>query len=296
VFIAVLAVQYARTARPVREHVEYAGIIPRLESLAARLHSDELLVVESRNAGSDVHVLALPLAYIYARNVLVLSTPVPDKATFAAFLDRSRERYRRVLFLGGGGTDLLSSKWSVTPLASERFQVPEYDAPRNAYPRFPRQKEFEYSVYVLGPPVGEPPGRDLDVGINDDLNVIRFHAKEISEGRTVRWSQGRSFLIVNRIEPGDRTLALWMHDGGRPAAAPPADVTVSLGDRTLGTVRVTGGFREYDLPIAANTAAAVANGEPVRITLQVATWNPLAVLGSPDPRDLGVMVDRVAIR
>ena len=38
----------------------------------------DLLVVESRNA-SDTHVLALPLAYIYARNVLVLNSPKPDK-------------------------------------------------------------------------------------------------------------------------------------------------------------------------------------------------------------------------
>ena len=67
-------------------------------------------MVESRNA-SDTHVLALPLAYIYARNVLVLSSPKPDKTAFAGFLDWARTRYDRVLFMGGGGTDLLSPAW-----------------------------------------------------------------------------------------------------------------------------------------------------------------------------------------
>src|SRR5204862_502162 len=58
VFLALLAVYYARAAKPVIEHVEYAGIIPRLEALAARAGDDDLLIVESRDAGSDVHVLA----------------------------------------------------------------------------------------------------------------------------------------------------------------------------------------------------------------------------------------------
>ena len=297
VFIALLAVQYARAAKPVAEHIEYEGVIPRLEQLAAHIEDDDLLIVESRDAGSDVHVLALPLAYIYARNVLVLSNATPDKGTFAAFLDQSRTRYRRVLFLGGGGTDLLSSRWSVEPLASDRFQVPEYDAPKNAYPRSVTQKEFDYSVYVFGPPAALPMDAALDIGINDDLNVIRFHAKEVSEGRTVRWTQDQSFVILNRIGAGARAIAVVMHNGGRPAAAPPADVTFAIGERVLGTVRVDTGFREYEIAIPADVAAAAAaTGEPVRMRLTTSTWNPLALLGSPDHRDLGVMLDRVTVR
>jgi len=90
---------------------------------------------------------------------------------------------------------------------------------------------------------------------------------------------------------------LWMSDGGRPAAAPPAIVHVLVGARELGAVRVTGGFREYDLAIPADLAtSAAAAGEPVRITLRTDTWNPLRTIGAPDPRDLGVMVDRVTVR
>jgi hypothetical protein len=297
VFLALLAVHYARAARPIVEHVEYAGIIPRLEALADKIGDDDLLVAESRNAGSDVHVLALPLAYIYARNVLVLASPVPDKVTFAAFLDAARTRYKRVLFLGSGGSDLLSSRWTVEALESVRFQVPEYDSPRNAYPRFVTQKEFDYSVYVFGPPSAEAPPATLDVGVADDLHAIRFHAKEQSNGVTYRWTQDQSFVMVNRIDAGARTLAFRMDDGGRPPAARAADVTILIGERVLGTVRVSGAFREYTVPIPADVAAAAAaGGEPVRVTIRTPTWNPLATLGTPDGRDLGVMVDRVAVR
>ena len=294
-FLALLGVQYARAAKPLYPHIEYEGVIPRIEQLARRLADDDLLVVEARDAGSDVHVFALPLAYIYARNVLVLASATPDKPAFARFLDTMRGRYRRVLFLGGGGSDLLSSRWSVEPIASDRFQIPEYESAWNAFPRGVRRKEFDYSVYAFGPPAPARPV-DLDVGIDDDLNVIRFHAKETTEGRTFRWSQRQSFVTVGRIGTGDRTLALWMNDGGRPPAAPPADVTALIGERLLGAVRVTSGFHEYDIPIPPDIAAAAATGEPIRITLRTVTWNPREILGTSDDRNLGVMVDRVAVR
>jgi hypothetical protein len=295
VFLALLAVNYARVAKPIVEHVEYAGIIPKLEQLASRVGDADLLVVESRDA-SDVHVFALPLAYVYARNVLVLASAAPDKPTFAAFLEWARTRYHRVLFMGGGGTDLLSSKWSVEPIASERFQVPEYESTRDRYPKGVRHKEFDYSIYAFAPARGARPF-DLDVGVNDDLNVIRFNAKEQTEGRTFRWSQDQSFVVVTSLSAENRTLALWMSNGGRPAAAPPADVTLVIGDRSLGTVRVASGFAEYDFPIPADVAlSAAARGEPMRLTLRTSTWNPLQTLGTPDDRDLGVMVDRVAVR
>ena len=297
VFLALLAIQYARAAKPVIEHVEYAGIIPRLEKLAGQVGDDDLLIVESRDAGSDVHVLALPLAYTYARNVLVLSNAAPDKVMFAGFLDRARAQYARVLFLGGGGTDLLSSRWSLAPVGSDRFQIPEYQSAWNAYPRAVTQKEFDYSVYAFGPPAAAAGPIDLDIGINDDLHVVRFHAKETTEGRTFRWSQDQSVVVVDRVDAGARTMALWMNDGGRPPAAPPAEVTVLIDDRVLGSVHVSQGFHEYDLPIAATVAAAAAaTGEPVRITLRTATWKPRVILGTSDDRDLGVMVDRVAVR
>lgn len=295
-FLAVLGFEYARVARPILPHVEYAGIVQHLERLASFVHPDDLLIVESRNA-SENHVLALPLAYIYDRQVLVLSNPVPDKATFAAFLDRVAPKYGRVLFLGGGGTDLLSTRWSARPIASDRFQVPEYDSPRDAYPRYVRGKKFDYTVYAFGPPVDQDAPFSLDIGFDDDLNVLRFNAKEITEGRTIRWTRARSFISITRMHTGDHRITLWMSNGGRPPAAPAARVIATLGDVVLGSVDVRSGFAPYTFDIPPPLAAAdAAAHEPVRLTLETVTWNPLKVLGTPDDRDLGVMVDRVAVQ
>lgn len=298
-FVVLLGAQYWRASAPIVAHVEYAGLIPRLEQLAGRVADDELLIGESRNAGSDVHVLALPLAYVYARNVLLLDSPRPDKGTFSAFLEWAHTRYSRVLFMGSGGTDLLSNRYGVESILSDSFQVSEYaTTPWNLYPRGVRQKEFDFGLYAFTPPVRHD-GQwfDLDLGVKDDLHVLRFHAKEASAGRTFRWTQATSYVAITVIQPGARTVVLTMNNGGRPAAAPPADVSVSLHGQLLGTVRVGDQFAPYELRIPPELAArAAALGDPVELKLVTALWNPHEVLGSPDDRNLGVMVDRVTVK
>jgi hypothetical protein len=301
IFLAILGSHYARASRPVVEHIEYAGLIPQLEQLASRIADEDLIIAESRNAGSDIHVMALPLAYIYAKHVLVLDSPRPDKALFAGFLDWARTKYRRVLFIGGGGTDLLSHRYGVRPLLSDRFQVPEYESAYNAYPRGVRRKEFEFGVYefVAAPPAGHTEGLwfDLDIGVRDDLHVLRFHAKEESEERTYRWTQARSMVSVTLIRDTARTVTLGLADGGRPPAAPPARVEVFLHGQQIGSATVTGRFRPYTFAIPPELAArAAAINDPVELRLVTATWQPSIVLGSSDERQLGVMVDRVTIK
>jgi hypothetical protein len=298
VFVILLASEYARVSRPLLGHVEYAGIIAQLEQLAGRIGDGELLIVESRDAGSDAHVMALPLAYIYARNVLVLASPRPDRQAFAPFLEWARGRYQRVFFLGGGGTELLSPRWSAASVASQRFQVPEYEVSTAGLPRHVRMKEFDFGLYELLPASAPPSVEfDLDVGIRDDLHVVRFHAKEMADGRTMRWTQRQSFVSLSSMPAGAREVVLEMSSGGRPAAADPAMVSVFLDDQLLGTVLVADGFRPYTVAIPAEVSTpASAGGDVVRLRLVTPVWNPQRLLGSPDSRDLGVMVDRVQVR
>ena len=53
--------------------------------LASIFDETDLVLVESREA-SDTHTLALPLAYIYAHNVLVFYRADPDKMLLREFL------------------------------------------------------------------------------------------------------------------------------------------------------------------------------------------------------------------
>jgi hypothetical protein len=295
-FVAVVGTMLARATVPVLLHVEYRGVVSRLEKLAGEFGPHDLVIVEARRS-SDLHVIAPPLAYAFDCNVLVLSTPRPDRRVFRELLAWARGRYRNVYFVGSGGTDLLSRSIAVAPVKTERFRVPEYESVWNGYPRVVRQKEFDFSVYrFVDPPVEVAPF-DLKVGTDDDLYVVRFHAKERPHNQSYRWTTDSSYVTILGLTARSSTLTLWMDDGGRPLSAGPATVTCSLDNRPIGEVTVTSGIKPYHFAIPPDlAAAAAAREEPVLLRIVVSPWSPKTVLGTGDARTLGVMVQRVAVQ
>ena len=286
---------YFSATRPILDHVEYAGLIPRVEALASLFDETDLVLVESREA-SDTHTLALPLAYIYARNVLVFYRADPDKMLLREFLVWVRGRYARTLFVGGSGSRLLSRSVLAEPLTLERFQIPEYESAYRDYPREVRYKEFHFGVYELLPRLESSDRFELDVGTMDDLFVRRFHDKEIhgSSNTTFRWTRARSSITIPDASVDATTLTLWLNDGGRPATLPPVRLTVSINGVALGTVTATSEFEPFEFEIPVWLATQIATGEDASdLQLESGTWNPGDVLGGNDDRDVGVMVDRV---
>ncbi len=296
-FLCLVGWRLAAASRPIADHVEYAGVISKLEAMAGQFGDQDLVLVEPRWS-SDMHVLALPLSYIYSRNVLVLNTPRPDKGRLREFLLWAETRYRRVFFVGGGGVDLLSRSISAEPIMSDRFQVPEYESAANRWPTRVRFKEFDYGVYRLNPSAAPAPLGAIDVGSVDDLSVWRFHAKERMNTLTYRWSKDVSYVALPGLSSDVRSATLWMSNGGRPAGAPPLTVTVFLDEEPLGAVEVPLGFAPYRFAVTPELAARFSSRDDPAVLKLVcsSTWKPRATLGTDDDRDLGVMVDRVEVQ
>ncbi len=298
VLLMPLGLVFWRASAPVRSHVEYEGLIPALEKLADSIGPRDIVVVESRDAGSDVHVLALPLAYIYSKHVLVLDSAAPAKRALENFVSWAETTYERVLFLGGGGTDLLSRHLGAELLHADRFQVKEYDARVNDYPQGVRRKDLEFGVYRLTRNDPAPRGPvGFDIGKDDDLNVVRFHARERQGDTPFRWSGPQSFILLLGIPAEARTIELWMSNGGRPPQSGPATVEIALGVDVLGSVTVGQPLTRYTIALPPELAArAAASDDPARLRLRVAPWVPAETLGGSDSRQLGVMVTRVEVR
>lgn len=298
--IGAAAQQYAAAAAPLMPHVEYRNMIPYVEHLASAFGPRDLVIMESRDAGesgSDIHVLGLPLAYIYAKPVLVLHSAKPDRTLFRAYLDVALTQYDRVFFVGTGGTTLLSRQIVATPVSSDRVQIDEFEVTRDRLPRDIRKKEFDYGIYQLTIGHAEDGPFTLDIGVRDDLHVLRFYAKESTEGRTIRWTQDASEVAVSGLRGTERDVELVMSDGGRPAEAPAARVAVWFNGVQIGDTAVAGGFRSYHFAVPAALAQAAARSdEPATLRLVSTVWSPREVLGTPDGRALGVMVDTVTVR
>ncbi len=284
---------YLAASQPIRRHIEYASLIPHIEQLAARFGEDDVVLVEAREA-SDVHALALPLAYIYARNVLVLHSSRPDKPAFSRFLNWARQRYKGVYFIAGGGTDLLSPGIGAQIVDSERFQVSEYEkTPYDRYPRAAVLKPFDFTIYRLVESSVTTPPHSLDIGGADDLHLIDFHPKERLGGGnlTFRWTRDSSYLLMG-VGAGSRELILRLNNGRSRGVAPPR-ISIYLQGRELGSAEPTSDWRDYAFPISGALASELAQrNDPSEIRIESTIWVP----SESDNRALGVMVDRAEIR
>ncbi|MCX6537550.1 MAG: hypothetical protein NT151_01250 [Acidobacteria bacterium] len=294
-FIGWLGWQYATATIAIAGHVEYAGLAAQLDTLSRRFGDRDLVLVESRNS-SDAHVLAAPLAYIYGRHVLQVLSPRPDRAAFDRFCQWAIGTFDRVYFVADGGTDITPSGITITPVASQSFEIPEYESALNAYPRGIRQKKFSLSVFQLSRSDEPAVKTDIDVGTLDDVWVLRFYAKEHEGDVNFRWVRNMSFVSLMGIAPDSRAVTLRMSSGGRPPRAGAARVQVYLNDHLLGDVEVADGFHDYTVPITPAIAdeAARKPGASV-LRLMSTTWSPKQILGGPDDRQLGVMLDRVRV-
>jgi len=298
--LAPLGLVYWRAAAPVRAHVEYAGLIPRLEALAAGVGDRDLLLVESRGAGSDLHVLGLPLAYVYDRQVLQLHATRPDKKALTEFLRWATTRYERVLFMGGSGTDILSQQLAAERIGGDRFWVPEYDSPANAYPTDVKLKEFDFGLYHLTPrtePVAGP--IDLAMGSIDALLARGFYAPETHEPtrQVFRWTDGAASVRLLGVSPEATEVVIWMSSGGRPPSGASPETSVTLAGELLGRATPGSDVSPHRFRVGPALAARAADSaNPVLLRLQTSTWSPQQLLGTNDPRDLGVMVTRVQVR
>ena len=148
---------------PVRAHVEYGGLIPQLENLAGHASVRAISCSSNRVTQDPICTCWRCRWPTSTRSTCSSSTRrSPPKRALENFVTWASTTYDRVLFLGGGGTDLLSRYLAAEPLASDRFHVPEYETRVNDYPSGVRRKDFEFGLYRLTRtrPVAARPDRD----------------------------------------------------------------------------------------------------------------------------------------
>ncbi|KAB8144428.1 hypothetical protein F8S13_06025 [Chloroflexia bacterium SDU3-3] len=106
-----------------------------------------------------------------------------------------------------------------------------------------------------------------------------------SDGRA-RWSKDRSFLLFPQVGlPAELTLRL----RAAPQAAPSATLDVLLGGTPLGTVVPTQEWAEYRFPIRGGLT------KPTDVLIELRA-SATSAAGERDPRAVGVLLDRAALR
>ncbi len=159
-----------------------------------------------------------------------------------------------------------------------------------------RESTFSSPPEAVWDRLGEE--RILDFGHPRDAwaALEGFHGREADaqSGLTTRWTSARSSFIWIPA------AGLRPHEIALRARAPrdvPVSVSVSIAGIPAGTVDVLPGeFSEARLPLEEGARSRMAGGEPVRVELESPVFVPRADGFGEDPRELGVVLDRVVVR
>jgi hypothetical protein len=281
-----LATAYGLETSRIAEHVDWREAAGFVSQVADLFGPQDVVLAEQE---SSVEMVALPLWAVHGVKVLMLGQREPDPARVALLVNDRRANGGTVFLLGTHRSDQCA-------LFTERvrsfdLRTSEWERSYTGPPRRSRPMTIEVSVGRVPLPGETPVLDDVDVGGFDDRQVSGvFFDRERAEGRTFRWS-GRCALV--QLPPAGRasTLVVTAAAGERPSDEP-ALVRVSTGGRLVGSFTAGAEWAEHAVPLPSNLSAG-----PLLLRFDVAGWRPSKTLpGSTDDRDLGVMVDRIALR
>jgi hypothetical protein len=280
-----LATFYLRDLRGVASYVDWRHAEKFVRGVARYFGPGDVLIFEQPKS---VHLLSLPLWALHGTNALEFARYNPDPDKLNHLLRSWHGKYRNIYFVYTYRTDLCGV--FLQHVEDFSFGTAEWFA-WNRYPAKPEARALRFTVarFVLPEELRVPALHEVDVGGTDDFQVSNFHQKEGGGERTYRWTGQCSTLYVPGAVGGTH-LSITAAVGERPADRP-ARVRVSLSEAALGEFVASKEWTEHVFPLPVPRPAG-----PPLLRFQTTVFRPVNVFrGATDVRDLGVMVDRVAV-
>jgi len=282
----VVAALYLRDTLPLARYRDWENSVRFVDDLARRFGPRDVVIFEQQKS---THLLSLPLWSAEGVEALELARWTPDPARLQHLVEAWRGRYRGIYFVHTPSTDLCGL--FLQRVEDVSFGTYEWERAYGAKPRRPEPRALHFRISRVVPPqdLQVPPLREVDVGGSDDLQVSGFFDKEGGGEHTYRWTGRCASVYLPGARAGD-VVTLTSSYGLRPAATP-VPVKVSLGGALVGSFAATREWSERSLRLP----DPLPPGPPV-LRLDVPAFRPANVLpGATDARDLGIMVDRIAL-
>ncbi|HEY6546905.1 MAG TPA: glycosyltransferase family 39 protein, partial [Vicinamibacteria bacterium] len=277
---AFLLVSFALDTARIARFTDWRGSVDFVRDLARRFSKDDAVLFEQPKS---IHLLSLPLWALHGANTLEFARFDPDPERLQHLLAAWRPRFKNVYFVHTPRTDLCGIFLErVQPFSFGTF---EFERTYDRAPRVPKFQSLHFTLsrFVSPSELNVPPLPEVDLGSSDEVVISGFFDKEILDNeRTYRWSGSCGSIYFPGLRP-DGVLAITASAGQRPALT---EVRVSLSGVPLGSFLAGPAFDTFRLPLP-----GALPEPPLVLRFDVRPWRP----GERDPRDLGVMVDRVAV-
>jgi len=271
--------------RVVAGHVEYAGIIPQLEQLAAVLPADSITIFDDTAVGNT---LGTPLQFLYDRETFVLQQSNTDQAALAAQVQDWWSIGKRVFWVvGDTASPAPPSTWPVW-MGAHTFDVPVLEQSYAHFPTTVLRWRAALEVYELVPAPRDPALWPTDLGA-DDFALVRagFYGKETApDGTTFRWTSERATFSKPPVGAGNWRFQIHLAAGRPPGVLQP-NVRLYCGTTLVTSFVASDTFRTYTVTLPDICASTT------ELNLLTDSWVPEEYGIGSDKRLLGVAVDWV---
>ena len=292
--LTVMAATQTVAAWPFLRQAELGGSWTQMAALASRTREADVILFEH---GRAQEFFLGPLRNMFGQTVFPLAHTKPDPASFERVVGEFLAKKGRVFLISSEEwTSLDSAKFFFEP--RERFYFTS-DLVERTFERLPEQmQEVHYSlqIYEVKPrPQGGPKTYEALIShSNFGYASEGFHQSEFGAGgNAYRWSQGDASVELSEIDgsyPAVLIARLARPDMGAATESP---VRVRLNGQDLGAVQLSPRFKDYKIPIR---KSQLARGERNRVEFFSHSFNPSALRGWEDTRDLGFMLDCIKLQ
>ena len=235
--------------------------------------------------------IATSLAYLHDVDAILVQQVNPDGEVLRRAIGDWLADGRPVFLVAGGYEfSFFAPDLTLAAVGGTQVDLRLLETTRDRVPQAVVQMPISLRFFRVTGTVGRD-RLDVDVGTPaSDLlyNLEGFHASEReggAPGGAFRWTGPRASLTLPVGEAVTLVVA-----GTRPPGAPPAEITVRVGNQQIErrVLETTPQAIRLDLP---ETAAA----GPVDLEIASTTFRPRDLGSSPDPRDLGVRLYGVLV-
>jgi hypothetical protein len=306
--VGLVVLHEAAMARPFLTFRDKAGVIDQLAAFARTL--PERSVVLASRPGVDDRV-ATPLALHFERAILPLVRESPGTAggdragrLFEAQVHRWLEDGRDVLYLTAedGDSVFTTTRLRWAPVGTFSLTVPTFGVSDTGPPRTPESYRLRFRL-VRASARSARPGPCAPLTVPLDVPLVGIAQGFFNfDGRRggFRWAQPEARLVFPPCDASGsgRPHALRLRAACDARTAANCQVALSINGRAAGTVSLSDGWRDYEVPVPA--AAMEAGSGAVDIGFQAAGYDTarrdariqafrvgsVSLLGPPGARDL----------
>jgi hypothetical protein len=279
--------------------VEYQGALEQVTKLAT--HFEEKAVVLLNPGDPSTHV-SQPLMYLLGRETFVIQREQPNEEVLRELTQGWRAAGRPVyLVLTWGRFHWHPSDLAFKPLTTFTLQVPILQRTSEHPPEKMDSLVYHFDIYQVMDNTGSPaPVSVLEMGPGEYPYVQEgfYGLESIPEASTVRWTDGRGRVRIPWQDTACQHHQLRISAmGGRPAQPQlgPPEMNVWVNGVWAKRVSLPQGFSPAEVVVPLpDTVCQHALGY-LEIELRSTTWVPLREGVNQDPRELGVLVDRIAL-